>query len=97
MKLLVFDFPFQGPWGESLAQAMQDLAKDIAAEPGLAWKIWTENRAEGRAGGVYAFADEASLSAYETKHFARLAAFGIAQASARRYDVNAPLSAITRA
>ena len=37
--LLQVDFPFQGPWGDEMATAMEGLAQDIAAEPGLTWKI----------------------------------------------------------
>ena len=33
--LLQVDFPYQGPWGEDMAQAMQGLAQSIAQEPGL--------------------------------------------------------------
>lgn len=28
--LLQFDFPFSGPWGEQMADAMQELAQSIA-------------------------------------------------------------------
>lgn len=97
MKILEFDFSFNGPWGTALAGAMQGLARDIAAEPGLLWKLWTENEAEGRAGGIYAFESNAARDAYEAKHRARLEAFGIDEVSIRRYDINEPLSALTRA
>ena len=62
--LLQFDFPFSGPWGDQMAGAMQDLARSIAQEPGLRWKIWTENEATGEAGGIYLFEDVASAQAY---------------------------------
>ena len=39
--LLQFDFPFEGPFGDAMAQALDGLARSIAAEPGLLWKIWT--------------------------------------------------------
>ena len=32
------------------------MAESIAAEPGLVWKIWTEDRKVARAGGIYLFA-----------------------------------------
>lgn len=95
--LLQFDFPFDGPWGEAMAAALKELAKDIAAEGGLVWKIWTENETERRAGGIYLFADAQSAEAYRRKHEARLAAFGIGGIVARTFAVNAPLSAVTRA
>ena len=95
--LLQVDFPYQGPWGEEMATAMSGLAQSIAQEPGLIWKIWTENEAEGRAGGIYVFDDAAAAAAYRDKHAARLGAFGITGIVARSFDVNGDLSAITRA
>nr|WP_019863881.1 YdhR family protein [Mesorhizobium loti] len=51
--LLVFEFEFPGPWGEEMARALYGLALDIAQEPGLIWKVWTEAPDRGVAGGVY--------------------------------------------
>lgn len=95
--LLQIDFPFAGPWGEDAAQAMRGLAGDIAAEPGLHWKVWTENPAEGRAGGIYAFEDAQSARRYLRKHATRLAGFGIRDLRCVEFGVNAALSSITRA
>lgn len=95
--LLQFDFPFEGPWGAAMTAAFGDLAKDIAGEEGLIWKIWTENESEGRAGGIYLFADPQSAARYRQKHEQRLAAFGVRGIVARTFTVNAPLSQITRA
>jgi len=96
LTLLQVDFPMQGPWGTALAEAMRGLAEDIAAEEGLHWKIWTENEATGRAGGVYLFADDATARRYEDKHLKRLASFGIEGIVAHRFAVNPALTAITR-
>jgi hypothetical protein len=95
--LLQFDFPFTGPWGGEMATAMEGLATDIAAEPGLVWKVWTENAAEGRAGGIYVFDSPEAAAAYKEKHSARLADFGITDIRAVTFDVNPALSQITRA
>jgi len=95
--LLQFDFPFSGPWGADMTAAMEGLAQDIATEPGLVWKVWTENRAEGRAGGIYVFDNPEAAAAYREKHSARLAEFGITGINALAFDVNPDLSAITRA
>jgi Putative mono-oxygenase ydhR len=94
--ILQFDFPFSGPWGADGAKALKDLADSIAAEPGLVWKAWTENEAEGIAGGIYYFKDEPSALAYKEMHAARLASFGITDIRAKVFDVNEGLSAITR-
>ncbi len=95
--LIQFDFPYSGPWGDEMTAAMGDLARDIATEDGLVWKVWTENRDEGRAGGVYVFTTRAAAEAYRDKHSERLAAFGITGINALIFDVNEALSEITRA
>jgi len=95
--LLQFDFPFDGPWGSAMAEALDALAGDIAREDGLVWKIWTENESERRAGGIYLFADAASAARYRAKHEQRLAAFGIRDIVAKTFAVNARLSQRTRA
>lgn len=44
MKYLIqIDFPHNGPFGKEMSDFMADLAKDIANEAGLEFKIWTEN------------------------------------------------------
>lgn len=95
--LFQVDFPYDGPWGAEMAQAFDGLARDIAAEDGLLWKIWTENPAEKRAGGVYLFRDTAAAERYRDKHVARLAGFGVTGIVVHIFAVNGPLSAITRA
>lgn len=39
-------------------------AQPIADLPGLRWKVWIINEAQGEAGGIYLFADEASVAAF---------------------------------
>lgn len=91
------DFEFPGPWGATLSEACRELATDIAAEPGLRWKLWGEDAAGGRASGEYLFDSREDAQRYLAKHRARLAAFGVAQVDARFFDVNATLSRATRA
>lgn len=95
--LLQIDFPFTGPWGDEFAAVCDGLARDIAAEPGLRWKLWTENRTTGRAGGIYLFDDAATCARYLEKHRVRLAGFGITELAVQVFDVNPALSAITHA
>ena len=73
------------------------LAESIAQEPGLIWKIWTENAATHEAGGIYLFTDRASAEAYLAMHTARLKGFGVPQVNGKLFDVNTELSAIDRA
>lgn len=94
---LQFEFPYDGPWGEAMAVHLDRLAHDIAAEDGLTWKIWTENREAGRVGGIYQFQDEEAAERYRRKHLARLASFGFTGIETRSFEVNTALSRITRA
>ena len=94
--LVVFEFPFSGPWGDEMAEALQGLAADIAGEPGLIWKVWTEAKERGVAGGAYLFETEEAAKAYTAKHSARLAQFGITGIDVRSFAINEPLSVVTR-
>ena len=94
--LVIFEFPSEGPWGDDMTAAYSALAEDIAGEPGLLWKIWTEAPDRKVAGGVYLFEDEASAQAYTAKHSERLKQFGITGIDVRQYSDNEALSKITR-
>jgi hypothetical protein len=96
LKLLQMDYLYSGPWGDEMAAELSDLAHRIADVPGLICKVWTENREAGEAGGVYLFADEASLDAYLGPKIERMKAFGIRGLRAKKFDVNEPLTRITR-
>jgi hypothetical protein len=85
-----------GPWGEELAAAYAELAGVIDRAPGLRWKIWTENSGAGEGGGIYLFDDVGSASAYLDQHMRRLASFGVENIRAKLFDVNEPLTAMTR-
>ena len=94
MIVLQIDFPSSGPFGDAMTAAFTELAQDIAQEPGLIWKIWTENEVEHSAGGIYLFVDETSARSYLAKHSARLSAFGVQDMRSKIFTANAALSAI---
>jgi hypothetical protein len=94
---LVFRFPFPGPWGKELTEASQELARDIAEEHGLVWKIWLEGPETGQAGGIYVFEDVAAAERYRKKHEQRLSAMGIAGVTTDTFSVNTELSVLTMA
>ena len=94
---LLFRFPFPGPWGKQLTEAAHELARDIANEHGLVWKIWLEDRETGHAGGIYLFADAAAAERYREKHERRLAAMGLIGVTANAFSVNTELSVLTMA
>ena len=96
LKLLQMDYLFSGPWGDEMAAEYSDLAHRIADVPGLIFKVWTENRETGEAGGVYLFEDESSLDAYLGGKIERMKAAGIEGLRAKKFDVNETLTRITR-
>ena len=95
--ILQVDFPFQGPWGNEMTSALRGLAESIAKEPGLIWKIWTENQAVGEAGGIYLFEDLPNAEAYLAMHTERLMSFGVPRVNGKIFEVNEALSLIDRA
>lgn len=97
MYILQVDFPFSGPFGDDMSAAMHGLAEDIAQEPDLLWKIWTENQDTGQAGGIYLFSSKTAAERYLTKHSQRLTAAGVQDIRSHVFAVNQPLSHLNRA
>lgn len=97
MTIFQCDFPFDGPWGSQLAEEFHGLARDIASEPSLVWKYWTENAELKRAGGIYLFTNLPDAEAYAEKHLARLAEAGVRDIVSWHFGVNDNLSAMTGA
>jgi hypothetical protein len=95
-KLLQMDYFYAGPWGHEMSAAYAGLAERIADVPGLVWKIWTENRDEGIAGGIYLFENEELLNEYFEGKISRLEAARIQNLRAKKFDVNMELSSVTR-
>lgn len=95
-KLLQVDFNFQGPFGEEMSALLKELAESINQEPGMIWKIWTENAQTQQGGGVYLFEDEQSALAYLEMHTARLQKMGITDVRGIVFDINEPLSQINK-
>jgi len=95
-KLLQVDFKFEGPFGEEMSNMLIDLAKSINDEPGMIWKIWTENKESKLAGGVYLFENEETAQDYLAMHSARLTAMGVTDIRGIIFDFNAPLTEINK-
>ncbi|MGM0417079.1 MAG: monooxygenase [Thermodesulfobacteriota bacterium] len=96
-KLLQIDFPFPGPFGDKMAEALRELALSINEEPGFIWKIWTEDQEQNMAGGIYLFETEEDARAYLDKHRARLKEFGVSHINALIFDINPALSYLNHA
>lgn len=95
--LLQVDFPHAGPFNKEFSEAFTDLAKDIANEDGLIWKIWTENEEAKEAGGIYLFDNNEDANRYLKKHTQRLESFGYTNIRAKIFAVNKELSNICKA
>ncbi len=93
--VLIFDFA-NSAFGLDRTEALKPLAENIAGQLGLLWKIWTEEPAEGRAGGVYLFETREAAEAYHVMHAARLAACGVTGIEATYRGVNEVLSRLDR-
>lgn len=88
--------PYPAP-GEARNALLRPLAHSIAEDtPGLVWKIWTEDAAAGRAGGLYAFTTRGDALAYQAMHAGRVAARGATDIRATLWQINTELSVITR-
>ncbi|MNW06554.1 putative monooxygenase YdhR [compost metagenome] len=79
-----------------MTKAMDALARSIADEPGLIWKIWTASESTQEAGGIYLFEDAESAQSYLAMHAARLKGFGIPRVNGKLFGVNDALSRINR-
>ena len=93
--LLIFEFPSKGPFGPDAVAAFGDLARDIAGEEGLVFKVWTEDAETGIAGGAYLFETKTDAERYLAFHSERLRGFGVTDIDVRSYGVNDGLSALT--
>ena len=79
-------------------QAVSSLVSEIAAVPGLRWKVWLMNEADSEAGGIYLFEDEASTNAYlEGPIVAQVVKHpALSDISVKQFDVPEKLTEITR-
>ena len=96
-RILQLNFKFSVS-GAEYEQAVSPLASQFAALDGLRWKIWFINEAEGEAGGIYLFDDEASLTAFlEGPLAAQVTSHpALSDFSVKQFDVMEKLTAITR-
>jgi len=84
--------------GSEYEQAVSPLANQFAAVAGLRWKIWMINEAEGEAGGIYLFEDEASVKAFlEGPLAAQVTSHpALSDFSVKQFDVMEKVTAVTR-
>lgn len=95
--ILQVDFPFEGPWESAMTAAMQELATSINDEPGFVWKLWTENKQDQQAGGIYLFDSRHNAQQYLEKHSKRLQQAGVKDIRGRIFEINDELSELNNA
>ncbi|QCD53159.1 monooxygenase [Campylobacter sp. RM16192] len=96
--ILQVDFPqLNGPFGDQMSEQFKGLAESIAKEPGMIWKIWTENEETKEAGGVYCFDNATNAQKYLKMHTERLEKFGFTNIRGKIFNINLPLSLIDKA
>jgi hypothetical protein len=96
-RILQLNFKFSVS-GSEYEQAVSPLASQIGAVDGLRWKIWIINEAEGEAGGIHLFEDEASVNAYlEGPIAAQVTSHpALSDFSVKQFDVMEDQSKVTR-
>jgi len=91
------DFPHEGVFGHELTLMMSDLAKSIAQEEGLIYKLWTENEETKEAGGIYVFDNLNDAKRYLKMHTQRLESFGYTEIKSKIFTINEELSRLSKA
>ena len=96
--ILQINFKFHVPLADYEA-AVSPLADSVAAVPGLQWKIWLVNEAEGEAGGVHCFTDADALRNYLNSDLVAgiVGHPALSDFSVKQFDIMTEESAITRA
>jgi len=96
-RVLQINLKFEGP-GADLKKGFAQVVNDIAAVPGLIWKIWIMNEQTHEAGGLYLFNSQEAVDAYLQGPLigALKTNPALGQFSFKQFDVLEDLTAITR-
>jgi hypothetical protein len=95
-KALQINFKYNVP-AEALMEGTAKSAEEIAAKPGLRWKIWIYNDDTKEAGGLYLFEDDASADAYiEWVTEALENNPAASDVTVKKFDINEDATALTR-
>jgi hypothetical protein len=96
-QILQINFKYNVPTAD-LKGAFDSLVDQIAAIPGLRWKVWILNENGQEGGGIYLFDDATSVKAYlEGPIVAGIKAHpALSEISAKVFDVIGDLTAVTR-
>jgi hypothetical protein len=96
-RILQLNFKFSVT-GAAYTQAVAPLAEDMAAVPGLRWKIWMINKAEKEAGGIYMFEDQRAVDGFMESPLPKIVLEhpALSDFSIKLFDVMDAQTAITR-
>ncbi|MGH1479448.1 MAG: monooxygenase [Geminicoccales bacterium] len=97
LKLWDLHMTYDGPVTEEFQQETRRLAESIAKEPGVIWKIWTQEAGTTHFGSTYLFKDIDALETYRAMHVKRLTDMGITITSEFAFDIMEDLSRINSA
>ncbi len=93
-KILQINYKLDGP-RDKYEEENEPYAQPIADVPGLRWKIWIINEEHGEAGGIYLFADDATMKGFlDGPIIAEMK--GDPSLSIKSFDVIDGLTAVTR-
>jgi len=84
---------------EQYEDTVSPMAQDFAEVPGCLWKIWLMNEADNEAGGIYLFADEASMEKFKGSPLVAsvLSHPALGDFSIKQFEVLEKISRVTRA
>ena len=84
---------------EQYENTVSPMAQDFAEVPGCLWKIWLMNEADNEAGGIYLFADEASMEKFKGSPLVAsvLSHPALGDFSIKQFEVLEKISRATRA
>jgi hypothetical protein len=97
-QVLQVNFKFNVPRAQ-YENTVSPMAQDFAEVPGCLWKVWLINEKENEAGGIYLFADEASVEKYKGSPLvaAVLSHPALSDFSVKQFEVMEAVSRITHA
>ena len=97
-QILQVNFKFNVP-REQYENTVSPMAQDFANVPGCLWKVWLMNEKDSEAGGIYLFADEASVEKFKESELVKgvLGHPALSDFSIKQFEVLESVSRVTRA
>lgn len=97
LKIWDLHLKYDGLVTQEFMDGNTSLAKSIAEEEGIIWKIWTHEEGTPHFGSTYLFKNKEYLMKYREMHIKRLNRIGITEITDHVFDVLEDLSKINNA